>query len=136
MDKHDLGTEQDIKLLVDTFYGKAMSDPLIGFIFTDVAKISLEHHMPIMYSFWSSMLLGTDNYRSNPMAKHMDLNRKTALLPQHFKRWLELWEETVNDLFAGAMAEQTITRGKNIASVMEYKVRRDRDTFPIIPGRI
>jgi hemoglobin len=133
MEKKDLGTEQDIQLLVDTFYGKAMSDPLIGFIFTDVAKISLEHHMPVMYSFWGSMLLGTDNYRSNPMVKHMDLNKKTPLLPEHFKRWLEMWEETVNELFAGPMAVQTITRARNIASVMEYKVRRDRKDLPIIP---
>jgi len=39
--KKDIETEADVKLLVDTFYAQVLKDDVIGFIFTDVAKISL-----------------------------------------------------------------------------------------------
>ena len=126
MDKHDIVSEKDIKKLVDAFYAKVMVDPVIGYIFTDVAKISLEHHMPVMYSFWSSMLLGTDTYRDNPMVKHMNLDKQTNLVPEHFVRWLHLWEETVNELFSGENAVEAIKRAKSIGAVMEYKVKQVR----------
>ena len=40
------------------FYGKAMSDPVIGWLFTDVARLDLEAHVPQIASFWETVLLG------------------------------------------------------------------------------
>ena len=53
--KNDILTREDIKLLVDRFYDKVQSDPLLGPVFSHV---DWPHHLPIMYNFWSSMLLG------------------------------------------------------------------------------
>ncbi len=118
----NIESEEDIRLLVDSFYEKAMKDEVIGYIFTDIAKISLEHHLPILYQFWSSVLLGTSNYQGNPMGAHIQLAEKEPLTKNHFDRWLTLWVETVDQLFEGNAAMEAKQRAKNIAGLMLYKV--------------
>lgn len=120
--KKDIETEADVKLLVDTFYAQVLKDDVIGFIFTDVAKISLETHMPVMYKFWGTLLLGTNDYQGNPMTKHFELNKKTALLPEHFERWKKLWFSTLENLFDGEVASEAKTRANTIAYLMESKM--------------
>ena len=122
----DITTEQDIKILVDNFYSKVLVDPVIGFIFTDVAKLSLEKHMPVMYSFWTSLLLGANTYTGNPMVKHMALDKQVQLTKTHFERWLELWEQTVNENFKGDKANEAISRAKSIAGVMQLEIEQVR----------
>ena len=121
---HDIDNTDDIKVLVDSFYIRVLADPVIGFIFNDVIPISWEHHMPVMYAFWGSVLLGSDTYHSNPMTKHIAMNRIVPLEQEHFDRWLELWEMNVRSLFSGENTEQAITRARNIASLMLYKVQQ------------
>jgi hemoglobin len=125
--KKDIVNETDIKLLVDSFYNKVLRNPVIGFIFTEVAQLSLEKHMPVMYAFWGSILLGSQTYTGNPMAKHFELDNKTTLTAQHFAEWLLLWESTVNELFAGEKANEAIARAKNIAAVMQYQIQQQRN---------
>jgi len=125
--KKDIVNETDIKLLVDSFYNKVLRNPVIGFIFTEVAQLSLEKHMPEMYAFWGSILLGSQTYTGNPMAKHFELDTKTTLTAQHFAEWLLLWESTVNELFAGEKANEAIARAKNIAAVMQYQIQQQRN---------
>jgi hemoglobin len=122
--KQDIQNEQDVKQLVDSFYSKVMVDEEIGYIFTDIAKISLQEHMPIMYDFWNSMLLHTATYHRNPMIKHIELHDKTPLLSIHFERWLMLWEETIKEHFEGEIANSAIKNAKNIARIMEMKINR------------
>ncbi|MET0600617.1 MAG: group III truncated hemoglobin, partial [Baekduia sp.] len=61
-DRPDIQTREDCERLVRTFYGRALTDPLIGWIFTDVAKLDLEEHVPTITSFWETMLLGARSY--------------------------------------------------------------------------
>lgn len=126
MDLHDIATEEDVKHLVDSFYTVAMVDDVIGYIFTDVAKISMETHMPIMYRFWSSMLLGTKTYEGNPMGPHIALDKKEHFTQAHFNRWLELWIKTVHENFVGAKANEAVLRAQNIAPLMLYKIEQSR----------
>ncbi len=122
----DILSESDIKLLVDEFYKKVVVDPVIGFIFNDVVKLSWEKHIPVMYAFWSSFLLGTNTYTGNPMSKHIELDKKVALTKIHFDRWLELWEGTVNENFKGVNADEAKTRAKHIAGLMLFKIEQGR----------
>ncbi|MCT4623069.1 MAG: group III truncated hemoglobin [Schleiferiaceae bacterium] len=118
----DIESREDVKTLVDTFYAKVLKDETIGYLFTEVAKISLETHMPIMYDFWESVLFGKSVYKGNPMTKHFELNKKSPLLPEHFARWKELWFETLNELFEGERANEAKTRANTIAYLMESKM--------------
>jgi hemoglobin len=118
----DIEAVADIPKLVDTFYSKVLKDEVIGHFFTEVVQLNMEAHMPKMYAFWESILFGTGPYHGNPMTKHIALNSLSEMRPEHFKRWLVLWEDTVGELFSGDRADLAITRAQNIAAIMELKV--------------
>jgi hemoglobin len=103
-DLPDIETRADCERLVRAFYGKALEDPIIGFIFTDVAKLDLEAHVPQITSFWETVLLGTRSYRGSAFDPHAALHAKVELREGHFERWLQLWFGTVDELFSGERA--------------------------------
>lgn len=120
--KNDICTCEDIQLLVQSFYSKAQYDDTIGYFFTEVMPINWEDHFPRMYRFWESVLLGKATYKGNPMLKHIALHRKEALTDVHFERWLSIWNATVDEHFAGAIAEKAKSRACSIKDLMQYKV--------------
>jgi hemoglobin len=120
--KHDIQTRDDLFVLVKTFYEKLFADELLQTIFIDVAKIKLEGHLPILVDFWDSILLDGDSYRRNQMEKHTELNKKFRLEKQHFDQWIFLWNQTIDELFAGERAEHAKFRAKSIADIMSYKI--------------
>ena len=120
--KHDIQTRDDLSALVKTFYEKLFADELLQTIFIDVAKVKLEEHLPILVDFWDSILLDGDSYRRNQMEKHTELNKKFRLERQHFNQWIFLWNQTIDELFAGERAEHAKFRAKSIADIMSYKI--------------
>ena len=101
----DIESRADCERLVRAFYGRALEDPIIGFIFVDVAKLDLEAHVPRIASFWETILLGARSYGGGVFAPHARLHAKVELREGHFARWLYLWDDTVDELFAGERAE-------------------------------
>ena len=130
----DITNRADIDQLMIAFYGKAMTDPVIGYIFTDVAKLDLDHHLPVIGDFWETLLFRTGDYGrrgSNPLAVHGDLDTKTPLLPAHFERWLLIFNETVDESFAGPTADFLKVRAWAIAARMLEFLGRDQLT-PVV----
>lgn len=121
--KRDIENERDIVLLVNTFYQAVQQNETLGYIFNDVAKVNWETHLPKMYAFWSSILLGKSNYAGNPMEKHIALNQQKALTEKEFGEWLLLFNKTVDDLFDGNNANEAKLRAGNIARLMLHKVK-------------
>jgi hemoglobin len=101
----DIQTREDCETLVRAFYGRALQDATIGWIFTDVAELDLEGHIPILTSFWETLLLGAQTYDRGAFHPHANLHRKVELRAGHFERWLALWYQTVDELFAGPRAQ-------------------------------
>ncbi len=101
----DIETRADCERLVRAFYERALVDPVIGFLFTDVAKLDLEEHVPRITDFWQTVLLGGLAYRGGVFGPHARLHEKAGLRPGHFSRWLALWSETVDSRFEGERAE-------------------------------
>lgn len=118
----DIQHKKDIQYLVETFYRKALADPQIGPVF-EAADFRLEKHIPVMVSFWETILFDVITYKGNPMLKHLELNKSVALKTLDFERWIEIWTETVNHKFSGKLAEKAIVRAKAIAQLMEYKIK-------------
>ncbi|HEX8248631.1 MAG TPA: group III truncated hemoglobin [Pyrinomonadaceae bacterium] len=119
--KKDIQTRSDIDNLMNRFYARAMSDEVIGYIFTGAAKLDLEKHLPIIGDFWETLILGANKYQKrgrNPMQIHALLNLKTPLQSEHFRRWLEIFRETVDESFAGEQAESAKIRAEAIANRM------------------
>ena len=120
----DIKSRKDIEMLINNFYNKVKSDDIIGFIFNDIARVNWEQHLPVMYNFWETLLLDATSYRNNAMEVHYTLNRKVPLNETHFQRWLELFYETVDELFSGKIAISAKTKAKSIASLMQYKMKQ------------
>jgi hemoglobin len=111
----DIGTREDCERLVRAFYTKALADGVIGFIFTDVARLDLEAHVPRITAFWETVLLGARTYSGGAFRPHAALNRKVALRRGHFERWVWLWEQTVDEGFAGERAELAKAHARRVA---------------------
>ena len=118
----DIQHRKDIEYLIDEFYKRVKTDELIGFFFTEVIKIDWDRHMPVMYDFWETTLLGKMKYKGNPMLKHIALNKKEPMNPKHFERWLELWETTVLENFGGTKANEAVQRASQIGELMKFMV--------------
>lgn len=107
-------SEAQISALVDTFYAKVRRDPEIGPIFNAVVD-DWPHHLALLKDFWSSVLLATGRYKGNPMMRHLQL----GLDPEHFTRWLALFEETVRDIFAPDSAAFIVERAQSIGASLQ-----------------
>lgn len=122
----DLTTREDIVGLVNAFYDRVRADGRLSPIFDDVAQVDWAQHLPRMYAFWESVLFAGTGYRGNPLAVHRELARRVSLTPLEFGRWLDLFHESVDALFAGPHAGQAKTRASRIAVVMEQHIIEDR----------
>ena len=119
----DIESKKDIEFLVDEFYKQVVKDDVIGFFFTEVIKLDWDNHIPIMYSFWETLILGNGDYKGNPMLKHISLNRKEKMLPKHFDKWLELWKATLEANFKGKNAIKALEKAQQIGGLMKFKVK-------------
>ena len=90
--------------LVDRFYDKVRTDPMLGPVFDPVVA-DWNHHKALMTSFWSTVVLRTAQYRGNPLAKHRPLDIGGA----HFERWLALWRETVREVLPDPESARLMT---------------------------
>lgn len=118
----DIETRNDIEFLMRDFYAKLLTDPAISYIFTDVAKIDLESHLPHLTDFWEQSVLYQGSYRKNVLQIHQDLNSKVAFTDLHFEVWLRHFNDSVDNNFSGSNAERMKTRALSIASVMKIKI--------------
>ncbi len=120
----DISNRKDIILLSEKFYQKLLSNPNINFIFTDVAKINLESHLPKIINFWCLSMFGEPGYDTNVMHVHLELNEKFPLQPEHFKIWLDTFFETVDENFSGINADSIKTRALSVATIMQLKTNQ------------
>jgi len=118
----DIKDKQDIKLLIDSFYDKVKADDTIGFIFNEIIGDDWSHHLPVMYQFWDMVLFSKPGYAGNPTRRHLDINSKIPLKKEHFDRWLRLWNENADRLFAGEITELAKHRAMLMANLINMKV--------------
>ncbi len=121
-EKKDIQNREDLLHLVTRFYEKLLADDSINYLFTDVAKIDLQHHLPVLVDFWDAILFQSDTYRKNAMQPHLDLHKQSALQKQHFETWLRYFKESVDESFEGEKAFQAKERATSIATVMQIKI--------------
>ena len=113
------------------FYGRALEDPIIGFLFRDVAKLDLEAHVPRITSFWETILLGAHSYGGGAFRPHAALHMKAPLRRAHFDQWVNLWTRTVDELFAGERAELAKAHARRVAGAFHERLQ----TLPEPPAR-
>lgn len=124
MIKADIQKLDDVKLLVNTFYGHVQQDALIGPIFNSKLEGHWPEHLEKMYTFWQTILLEEYTYRGRPFPPHAQL----PIEAEHFERWLQIFDQTVDDLFEGPVAEEAKSRGRKMAALFQVKLDHIRQS--------
>jgi len=117
--KTDIQNIDDIKKLIDQFYGEVRKDEMLAPVFA--SRISADEwpaHLERMYAFWNAILFGQTGFQGNPMQNHLRL----PIGEQHFEQWLCLFRQTIDELFTGEKAEEAKSRASSIAQIMNYKI--------------
>ena len=120
--KKDIESVKDIELLIVRFYEKIKTDPLLGPIFTGVAKVNWGKHLQVVIGFWENALFYTGTYSGNPMKTHKHLHHIFPLNEEHFKQWFFLFHSTVDELFFGKNATLIKQKALNIATIIQVKI--------------
>lgn len=117
-----------LERLVRAFYERARRDEVIGRKFDHVRD--WEKHIAQITAFWSSVALMSGRYHGQPLPAHFPLE----LEPQHFLRWLALFEQTVQEICTPAAAELLMDKARRIARSMEMGISVMRGELP--PRRV
>lgn len=122
MAKTDIKSLDDIKNLVDSFYGNVRQDGFIGPIFDEKIGNNWPEHLGKMYQFWQTILLDEHTYGGRPFPPHAQL----PIEKDHFDRWLEIFNRTVDELYEGPVAEEAKSRGLKMAMLFQVKLEHIR----------
>jgi len=116
--KKDIQHLDDIKLMVDTFYGKVKKDKILAPIFNETIKDNWSLHLEKMYRFWETILLNVHSYTGAPFPPHIKLN----ISEKHFQIWISLFVTNMDELFEGFVADEAKTRAQKMAEIFTYKL--------------
>ncbi len=98
--------------MVHAFYARVQEDDLLGPVFHARMRGPWSEHLDKMVDFWSAALLREPGYAGNPRSVHARLD---GVGPQHFRRWLELFAETLAEIFTEDVADQIHARARMMA---------------------
>jgi hemoglobin len=126
--KKDIGNIEDIKLLVNDFYGKVRKDDLLRDIFNNKIEDRWPQHLEKLYRFWQTVLLEEHTYYGSPFLPHAHL----PVAKEHFDRWLKLFYETVDEHFAGENATKAKWQAERMAVMFHSKIDYYKNN-PAIP---
>lgn len=105
----------DVERLVDAFYDRVRIDPVLGPIFNPAVH-DWDAHKATLVQFWTSIMLGTREYRGNPMAAH----QPHPIVDAHFGHWLALWRDTAHCVLEPELADAFHERARRIAQSLRY----------------
>jgi hemoglobin len=121
-------SEDDIRRLVHTFYGRVRKDDLIGPIFN--GKIDdWDEHLAKLCDFWSSVILRTRRFEGRPMRAHLLLG--DAIQSHHFDRWLDLFEDTARRVLSAQAASVFVQLARQIADSFEFGIATQRGEIAV-----
>lgn len=109
---HPTITHGQISILVDRFYDKVWSDPVLGPIFQSHVGEDRSAHLAKMKDFWASVLLRTGTYKGRPVPAHVKLSEVKS---QDFAIWVGLFRETAIEAFSPDAAPHVIEAAERIA---------------------
>jgi len=126
----DIQSLEDIKLLVNHFYGLVRQDEMLGPIFNGVIQDRWPQHLEKMYSFWQTVLLDQHTYEGRPFPPHAQL----PVDQTHFQRWIQLFYQTLDAHFSGAVADEARWRAARMAEMFLSKIQyyQQRGSVPLL----
>lgn len=119
----DIQTPDDVKQMVDSFYGKVQQDDFIGPIFNERIQNRWAVHLEKMYGFWQTVLLDVRAYSGSPFPPHATL----PINKEHFDRWMQIFTQNIDEQFAGPTADEAKWRAEKMAEMFNYKIEYFRN---------
>ena len=125
--KEDLKDRADIKKLVVSFYTKVRKNEEIGYFFNNSIQ-DWEEHFEKLTDFWESNLFLTGTFRGNPAMAHVkvDMAHENSITEYHFGIWLNLWFQTINELFEGELAERLKHNARKMSTHLFLRIYQGR----------
>lgn len=125
MNLRDIESKDDLRLIFEAFYKKAIQHEVIGHFFTAVVPIDLKTHLPIIVDFWEYNLFHKGSYNKNLLAIHQHIDDKFPITYEDIDIWVSLLHQTVDELFEGTQSGRLKTNALSIATVMKLKIAKD-----------
>ena len=110
---------KDVNILVNKFYAKIRQDELLGPIFNGhIPAENWPEHLEKLTDFWETNLFGIPKFKGNPSQKHasVDKNMGHTIEQLHFGKWLQLWFETIDELYEGELARKAKESARKMAT--------------------
>lgn len=114
--KTDIKNREDVFLLVSTFYSRVRANPEISHFFNETID-DWDGHLEKLTDFWETNLFMVSKFRGNPMKAHKEVDQKFkySIEQKHFGEWLNMWFQTIDELFEGDRANIAKNRARNMA---------------------
>ena len=106
-----------IAQLVHEFYDAVRRDPELHIIFEAAIGADWDPHLARMVEFWCTVMLATRDFTGNVYGTHMELDH---VVPDHFRRWLSLFDSTAHRLFTPELAGEFLVVARRIAASLQF----------------
>lgn len=117
---------ESLAALVGAFYAVSRRDALLGPVFTAAVgqtDAEWQEHLDRVHAFWCSVTMGSGGYQGRPMQAHAFLPGLEAI---HFRRWLELFASTCNQLYPPHIADELMEKARRMANAFQAGIALSR----------
>ncbi|WP_026839200.1 group III truncated hemoglobin [Gillisia sp. JM1] len=124
--KEDLKNRADVNKLVLSFYSKVRKNEEIGYFFNNIQN--WDEHMERLTDFWETNLFYTGGFRGNPAIAHakVDKEHNNSIKEYHFGIWMNLWFQTIDELFEGEMAQRLKDNARKMSTHLFLRIYQSR----------
>ena len=126
--KKIIENRDDLTLLVHSFYTKIRADKEIGFLFNETIT-NWDEHLEKLTDFWEMNLFAIKKYKGNPITVHNEVDKHFdhRISPNEFGIWLNLWFETLDELFEGENVEILKRRARKMGTFLYMNIFESRN---------
>ncbi|PTX41645.1 hemoglobin [Christiangramia gaetbulicola] len=123
----DLENRNDINHLVVSFYSKVRKNEEIGYFFNNSIQ-DWDTHLEKLTDFWESNLFFTGSFKGNPAMAHVKVDQEHdhTISEYHFGIWMNLWFQTIDELFEGEMAQRLKNNARKMSTHLFLRIYQSR----------
>lgn len=118
----DIDSRADVHDLVVEFYREIVFDEVLDPVFSEVAEVDWNEHIPKLVDYWCRILLNTGDYAGPIMEAHRELHAMDPIRSEHCDRWYGLWVRSVDASWAGPVADRAKSHAASVMAGMAKHV--------------
>ena len=122
-------SRKEVSILVNAFYAKIRNDESLGPIFNNrIPQGKWPEHLDKLTDFWETNLFGIAKFNGNPTRKHIEVDKSldNSIDQHHFAQWLNLWLETIDELYKGDLADKAKNAARKMATGQYIAIWKNR----------